>query len=199
MKRVVVVVVALLAVATLVYADQQKIKVVTGNIPILLTVPADSTGFVVGPSWQISEMTGGSPEFNDFQWDRMFGTFWMANFTELSTDSATEGNADTLILRYTFGSADYSFIAEYDTGTIPASEQFVISRDAWADPTQTLYLNHDSVSAAYSTYPDYSVGAKATALDMDKFWIVYYATDSAGTGRLSGTLNYYLKFIKDGE
>lgn len=92
MKRLVLVMVLVLAVlASWAYAEQ-KIEVVSGNIPITLTVPADSTGF--------------------------------------------------------------------------------------------LYPNPEGSSRA---------------LDMDQFWFVYYATDSAGTGRLSGTLNYYLKFFKDGD
>ena len=193
MKRIVLVV-ALVLAASLIYAGQ-KIEVVTGTIPVTLSLK-DSTGFVstgFNPI-QISEMQNGAASLADFQWDRIIGVFYLANLTELSTDSCVEGYNDTVILRYTAGTGPYSYVFETDTGTLPATEYFVLSRDAWADPSK--WVGGDSTSAY--AYPNYA--GDAHALDLDQLWITHYVSDTSGTsGRLSGDIQYWLKFIKDGE
>ena len=196
MKRwgVVVTVLALTLAAGLIYAAE-KITTQTGTVTITLSY-ADSTGFVTTgfTPIQISDMTNGNAEFNDFQWDRIVGVFYTPLFTEITDSAAYEAKVDTIILRYIFGSKQYSYIAEIDTGSLPDTEYFVISRDAWADPSK--WVGGDSTSAY--AYPNYE--GDAHALDMDQFWIEYYCTDTAGaSGRMSTTLQYYLKFIKDGE
>lgn len=195
MKRLAILIATAVVLVTTTHAER-VVQTYTGTVPISLSLH-DSTGFKTSGfvPIQISEMVSGQADMLDVTWDAIFGTFYLANLTELSTDSSAEGACDTLILNYKVGSQWYNYTVESDTGTLPATEFFCWLRDpTWDVSTVTT---SDSVEGWGWGFPKLNPSGDLQAFLQDQFYLEYYVEDSsAGTGRLSGSLMYYLKCVK---
>ena len=180
-------------VATLASAGTKRVEIIRGFATITLD-GADSTGFVNAfRPVQISEMTSSSIEWQDRSWDRMVGSVIMPNFTDAGDSVPNENEVDTLRANYTFISSWYTFQAESDTVTLPGTTFFVIDKNLWADPTESIYGSDSS-----STTIKPNLTGDFQSLLMDQFVLEYYITDTAGaSGVLTGTLQWFFKFYED--
>ena len=197
MKRVIVLVAALVLAATMVMGEVKDVKTIKGSVSFTLDA-ADSTGFQTLLTQAIGEQLSGSPpEYNNKKYSRIVGSCILGDLVPTNADSvAGEGKVDTLIINYNFVTDWYSIQAEADTGTLPCTTFFVIDDDSWADPTISIYGDSTAAVVTPTLTSDYA------SLLMDYMQVEYYCSDTAGTngtgqGAMTGTIYYWFKFFED--
>jgi hypothetical protein len=201
MKRILAAIVLLLVSVSMLTAGVKRIVNWPSAIPGSITVTideVDSTGWLTTDKMPLINLAP-AKKFN-----RFIGSVILADLDEVTADSVTgEGNCDTLIVRYYAGTAHYKTLLEADTVTLPGTTFVAWNEDIWADPTATTSTN---VSASGDSAYGYAyVTPKLTGdwpfLMYDHFWFDYYVSDSAGGAAggdgLTGTLQYWFRFIED--
>ena len=162
MKKVLLGAMVVLLAAAIVFAGAKRITTFRGTETIAIE-GNDSTGWLGTDKYLILN------EGQNQKYDKFIGSVIMPTLSDPG-DSTGEGNVDSLIVRYYFGTDWYKLLLEADTITLPGTTFVAFEEDIWTDPTATVWIAANDSSSAYAHVVPKLTG-DYPAFMFDHFWV----------------------------